>query len=114
MAQLRQPGRALYKDFDRSTFSDFLDKLLDRDNFHFYKEVEGRPLIAPKWSYCLNYEFELRKEAIKICKERSLGIKEALWKVLGDMEHRMKHWLQLVAIPNAPEASNKHELTDIK
>ena len=114
MAQMRQPGRALYKDFDRSTFSDFLDKLLDRDNFHFFIEVEGRPLIAPKWSYCLNYEFELRKEAIKICKERSLGIKEALWKVLGDVEHRMKHWLQLVAIPNAPEVSNKHELTDVK
>ena len=30
------------------------------------------------------------------------------------MEHRMKHRLQLVANPNAPEASNKHELTDLK
>ena len=114
MAQMKQPGRALYKDFDRSTFSDFLDKPFDRDNSHFYKEVEGRPLIPPKLSYCLHYELELRKEAIKNCKERSLVIKEALWKVLGDMEHRMKHWLQLVAIPNALEASNKHELTDLK
>ena len=79
---MKQPGRAINKDFDRCTITDFLDKLLDRGNCHFYKEVEGRPLIAPKWSYCLSYE------AIRICKERSLGIKEALWKVLGDMEHR--------------------------
>ena len=95
---------------------DVLDKLLGRDNFNFNfdKEVDGRTLIAPKWSYCLSYELELRKEAIKLCRERYIGIQEALWSVLGDTEHRMKHWLRLVAIPNAPDSTNKQELTDLK
>ena len=33
-----------------------------------------------------------------------MGIKAALWTALSDQEHRMKHWLQLVAVPNAPVA----------
>ena len=114
LAQMKQPGRSIYKDFDVSTFIDFLDRLCDRDNFHFYKEVDGRPLIAPKWSFCLSYELEIRKEAIKRCKEQAVGIIAALWGLLGDTEHRTKHWLQLVAIPNAPESFNKQEVTDLK
>ena len=108
LAQMKQPGRSIYKDFDKSTFIEFLDRLFDRDNFHFYKEVEGRPLIA-KWSFCLSYELEIRKEAFKRCEEQA-----ALWGVLGDTEHRMKHWLQLVAIPKGPESFNKQEITDLK
>ena len=30
------------------------------------------------------------------------------------MEHRMKHWLQLVAIPNAPSSSSSQELQSLK
>ena len=105
LAQMRQPGRTIYADFDRNTFIDFLETLLDKDNFNFYKEVDGRPMISPSWSYCLSYEFELRKEAIRLCKEQSFGIQSALWTTLRNMEHRMKHWLQLVAIPNAPSSS---------
>ena len=99
LAQMRQPGRTIYADFDRNTFIDFLETLLDKDNFNFYKEVDGRPMISPSWSYCLSYEFELRKEAIRLCKEQSFGIQSALWTALRNTEHRMKHWLQLVAIP---------------
>ena len=69
LAQMRQPGRTIYADFDRNTFIDFLETLLDKDNFNFYKEVDGRPMISPSWTYCLSYEFELRKEAIRLCKE---------------------------------------------
>ena len=43
-----------------------------------------------------------------------MGIKVVLWGVLGDQEHRMKHWLQLVAIPNAPDSSSKQELNELK
>ena len=78
---MRQQGRSIYKDLDRDTFSDFLDTLLDQDNFNFYKEVDGRALISP----C---EFELRKEAVKLCKEQSYGIQAALWAALKDNEHR--------------------------
>ena len=114
LAQMRQPGRSIYADFDRNTFIDFLETLLDKDNFNFYKEVDGRPMISPSWSYCLSYELELRKEAIRLCKEQSFGIQSALWSALRNTEHRMKHWLQLVAIPNAPSSSSNQELQSLK
>ena len=44
LALMRQLGRAICRDLDRCTFNDFLDTLLDRDNFNFYKEIEGRAL----------------------------------------------------------------------
>ena len=46
LAQMRQPGRSIHVDLDRCTFSDFLDTLLDKDNYYFYKKVDGRPPIA--------------------------------------------------------------------
>ena len=70
--------------------------------FNFHKEVNGRTLISPCWSFCLSYEFELRKEATRLCNQQSMGVQAALWTALRNAEHRMKHWLQLVAIPNAP------------
>ena len=114
LAQMRQPGRSIYADLDRNTFIDFLETLLDKDNFNFYKEVDGRPMISPCWSYCLSYELELRKEAIRLCKEQSFGIQSALWTALRNTEHRMKHWLQLVSIPNAPSSSSNQELQSLK
>ena len=48
-------GESIYQDLDRSTFNDFLDTLLDSDNFNFYKEVDGRALISPSWTYCLSH-----------------------------------------------------------
>ena len=110
LAQMRQPGRSIYANFDRNTFVDFLETLLDKDNFNFYKEVDG----SPSWSYCLSCELELRKEAIRLCKEQSFGIQSALWTALRKTEHRMRHWLQLVAIPNAPSSSNSQELQSLK
>ena len=110
LGQMRQPGRSIYQDFNRTTFTDFLDTLLDRDNFNFHKEVNGRTLISPCWSFCLSYEFELRKEAIRLCKEQAMGVQAALWTALRNPKHRMKHWLQLVAIPNAPSSSSGSEI----
>ena len=96
-----------YQDFDRCTS-------LDKDNFNFYKEIDGRPMISPCWSFCLSYELELRKEAIKLCNEQAFGIQAALWAALRDKEHRMKHWLQLVAIPNSAASSDKQEMQNMK
>ena len=71
-------------------------------------------MISPSWTYCLSYELELRKEATRLCKEQSFGIQSALWTTLRNTEHRMKHWLQLVAIPNAPSSSCSQELQSLK
>ena len=114
LGQMRQPGRSIYQDFTRTTWNDFLDTLLDRDNFNFHKEVNGRTLISPCWSFCLSYEFELRKEAVRLCKEQAMGVQAALWTALRNPEHRMKHWLQLVAIPNALSSSSGSDLQALK
>ena len=79
-----------------------------------YKEVEGQPLVAPRWSFCLSYNLEIRKEAIRLCKEESDGIQSALLTILKNAEHRMKHWLQLVAIPNTPSSSSSQEMQTLK
>ena len=63
---------------------------------------------------CLSDEFELRKEATRFCKEQSVGIQAALWAALRNPKHRMKHWLQLVAIPNAPSSSSSQEMQALK
>ena len=62
----------------------------------------------------ISCEFELRKEAFHLCKEQSFGIQAALWAALRNPEHRMKQWLQLVAIPNAASSSNQQQLQDMK
>ena len=41
-----------------------------------------------------------------------MGIKAALWTALSDQKHRMKHWLQIVAIPNAPIAEIAQDALD--
>ena len=80
--------------------------------YRWCKEVEGQPLIAPRWSFCLSYELEIRKEAIRLCKEESYGIQSALWTTLKNTEHRMKHWLQLVAIPKCSLFTNFPGIAD--
>ena len=109
LGQQRQPGRALYSDVDSSTFPRILKELLSKKNFALKKELEGQPLVAPPWAHCLSYEYELRREAYKRCREQSMGFNAAWWSTHADTEHRMLHWLQLVSlansVPQAPQQS---------
>ena len=106
LAQLRQPGRSLYKDLTRSTFEDHLKLLLSRKNFNNRKEVDGQLLSQPCWSHCLSYEYEIRKEAYKLCRLRAVGIAAALKEVTSDNEHRTQHWVQLIAIANSSSSND--------
>ena len=101
LAQMKQPGRSICRDFDRSTFVDFLDRLLDKKNFNLHKDVNGTLLLVPRWTDCMSYEFEVRKEAYRLCREEGSGIKDALWTTIENTEHRMIHWLQLISIANS-------------
>ena len=56
-AQIRQPGRSIFKDLTRSTFDDHLRILINRKNFNYRKEVDGQLLSQPCWSHCLCKEF---------------------------------------------------------
>ena len=66
-------------------------------------------MVAPPWGHCLSYEYELRREAYKRCREQSMGFNAAWWSTHADTEHRMLHWLQLVSlatsVPQAPQQS---------
>ena len=98
---VKQPGRSIYRDFDRSTFVDFLDRLLDKKNVNLHKEVNGTLLLVPKWTDRMSCEFELHKEACCLCREERSGIKDALWTTIENTEHRTIHWLQLISISNS-------------
>ena len=65
--------------------------------------------MAPQWSHCLSYEYELRREVYKKCREQNIiGFSAAWWETYGDSEHRMLHWLQLVSLANsAPSTSDQ-------
>ena len=89
LGQQRQPGRALYSDVDSSTFPRILKELLGKNNFALKKELEGQPLVAPPWPHCLSYEYELRREAYKRCRERGMGFNAAWWSAYSDTEHRI-------------------------
>ena len=41
-------------------------------------------------------------------------VQYSLWAALRNNEHRMKHWLQLVAIPNSEASSYKQELQEMR
>ena len=47
LGQMKQPGRNIYHDFERTTFLDFLEKLLDKQSFNLHKEVNGSSLLVP-------------------------------------------------------------------
>ena len=46
LAQLRQPGRSIFRDLTKTTFDDHLRLLLNRRNFNCRKEVDGKLLVA--------------------------------------------------------------------
>ena len=77
------------------------------------KKLETNPYLPPAGrSACrTNKKFE---EAIRLCNEDSCGIRLALWSTLKNSEHRMKHWLQLVAIPNSGSSSGNTEVQSLK
>ena len=113
LGQQRQPGRALYSDVDLSTFPRILKELLGKKNFALKKELEGKPLVAPPWGHCLSYEYELRREAYKRCREQSVGFNAAWSCTYADTEHRMLHWLQLVSLANSVLQATQQSISSL-
>ena len=100
LAQHRQPGRQLYVDLSKETFNDFLEELLSTDNFLMKRQIEGETWAATIWAHCMEYEFQLRREAMKLCREQGYSIQAALWAAYRNQEHRMKHWITLLSVAN--------------
>ena len=53
----------------------------------------------------MSYEYELRREAWKQCRETTIGISEAWWDAYRSQQHRRMHWLQLVSLSNSSSPS---------
>ena len=106
LAKMRQPSRHLYKDLEVNTFSDILDELLSDRNF-LMEGGDDDNIILPPWSECLNYEFQIRKEAVRLCMEEGFSIKDSLWHTLADKERRMQHWILKLTIANSRQESSK-------
>ena len=104
VAQMRQPGRQLFSDLTPNTFPKFLEQLLSKKNFQFRKELPDKTVMAPVWTDCLEYEFQLRKEAFRLTREEGLGIEAALNAALKDPQHRMEHWVTSLTVANAKAA----------
>ena len=69
---MRQPGRHLFADLTDRTFSDNLEELLSENMFMSQREVAGIPLVVPRWEHRFEYEYQLRKEAIRLTVEEKL------------------------------------------
>ena len=122
LAQMRQPTRPLYSDLTKDTFNDLLEELLSTRNFLLERQVAGQQLVAPVWEHCLDYEYNIRKEAIERTRRRGLPIQQALWSVYRDESHRMEHWVTLlcqanaapVSAPSGEMAAMRKELAELK
>ena len=85
----------------KKTLCDFLEELLSCRNFQAERAVGGEKMVVPLWSHCLDYEFQLRKQAIKLHRTQGFSIQRALWSAYNDEHHRMKHWVTLLSTANS-------------
>ena len=69
----------------------FCDELLSEKNFMLDKEVGGNKVVKPEWTLCVGYELELRKEAIRLVREQSMSIQQAMWTAYRDQQHRLEN-----------------------
>ena len=104
LAQLRQPGRALYSDL--TPRNELLTEQLSTRSSRLEREIRGVKMIVPQRSHCLEYEFHVRKAPIQLTRSQGLPIQKALWSVCRNEQHRMEHRVTLLTIANAAAPSS--------
>lgn len=114
MGQLRQPGRHLFSDLDRNTFADFLDVLLSEKNFLLIKAIGTTRVIRPDWSLCMGYEFELRKEALRLVREKGFSIQRALWGAYNNDTHRLENFLNFMKLDRLDDAEGDKKIQQLQ
>ena len=67
LAKMRQPARQIFADFTETTFPKILNELLSEKNFLLDRNIAGTRMVVPKWEHCLEYEYQVRRQAIKLC-----------------------------------------------
>ena len=62
----------MYAGLDEKPWNNFLDKLLNRENLNFRREIEGAGgMVVPDWNHCLEYEFHQRTR--RLCPAGVMG-----------------------------------------
>ena len=74
---------------------------MSEKNFLLDRNIAGTRMIVPEWEHCLEYEYQVRRQAIKLCVRKGFSFWSAWWSVYRDVEHRMEHWTQLFTIANS-------------
>ena len=88
--QTQKPSER-HADFTEHTWTKFLTKkLLNEDNFGLQRDIQGEVWATLVWTHCLEYEHQLRKEALRLCFEERYSIQEALWTAYSDLPTRNK------------------------
>ena len=112
---MRTPGRALFTDLDEHTWPNFLENLLSDENFLCERKIQGgQQVVAPNWNACLEYEFQLRKQACRLIRESYKPIGSALQGACDDPQHRMTRWISLLHMTNNRKVTNTCEVAMLK
>ena len=115
LSKMRSTGRPLFADLNEHTWPKFLDTLLSDENFLCERRIQGgKKVLAPDWNSCLEYEFQLRKQACKVIRESQKPIAAALREAYEDPQHRMTHWISLLSLSNSKEQSESSEIASLK
>ena len=101
LAKMRQPARQIFADFTETTFPKTLDELLSEKKLSLDRNIAGTRMIVPKWDHCLEYEYQVRRQAIEVCVRTGYSFQSAWWSVYRDVEHRMEHWVQQLTIASS-------------
>ncbi len=93
------PGRKMFSDLNKETFSDLLDHLLGEDIYTLKVEDEVGSIVAQTtWKNLLKYEHELRKLAIKLVNRQGSTLAAALKQASTDVELRTKYIVTALAL----------------
>ena len=68
LAQMLPPGCHLYSDLTK----DLPGEMFLEENFLMYREIYCRRWLAPIWDNCTEYEFQLRKQALRLTHDQNL------------------------------------------
>ena len=108
LAKMRQ-----YADLDEKTWNNFLEELLNRENSNFRLEIEGSgQMVGPDWNRCLEYEFQLRKEALRLISGQGVSIRQALC-AYADPQHSMKHRVTFLTVANSRSQSSQALMDEV-
>ena len=97
-----------------TTFADFLDVLLSEKNFLLIKAIGTTRVIRPDWSLCMGYEFELRKEALRLVREKGFSIQRALWGAYNNDTHRLENFLNFMKLDRLDDAEGDKKIQQLQ